>query len=81
MTAEALRDKLLPADVALADWPDCHIAEDAAERFCSGQAVEVADDIREGLVRVYAGSERFIGVGQMGEDHRVAPRRIFRPAS
>lgn len=77
---EALRARLLPADMALASWPDCHIPEDAAERFCGGQAVEVADRVPEGLVRVYAGGERFLGVGRMGKDRKLAPRRIFRLA-
>ncbi|MDX1406101.1 MAG: tRNA pseudouridine(55) synthase TruB [Woeseiaceae bacterium] len=77
---QALRDKLLPADVALAGWPDCHIDEAAAERFCSGQAVKVGGGLPEGLVRVYAGATRFIGVGQMVRDQRLVPRRIFRQA-
>jgi tRNA pseudouridine55 synthase len=77
---EALRARLLPADTALASWPGCHIPEDAAERFCGGQAVEVSDGVPEGLVRVYAGEERFLGVGQMGRDQKLAPRRIFRLA-
>ena len=77
---EALRERLLPADTALASWPDCHIPEDAAERFCGGQAVEVAAAVPEGLVRVYAGAERFLGVGQMRRDRKLAPRRIFRLA-
>jgi tRNA pseudouridine55 synthase len=77
---EALRERLLPADTALASWPECHIAEDEAERFCGGQEVEVTDGVPEGLVRVYAGEERFLGVGQMRTDHKLAPRRIFRLA-
>jgi tRNA U55 pseudouridine synthase TruB len=77
---EALRARLLPADKALASWPDCHIPEDAAERFCGGQAVPVAENGPEGLVRVYAGEERFLGVGQLGSDRMLAPRRIFRLA-
>jgi tRNA pseudouridine55 synthase len=77
---EALRARLLPADTALSSWPDCHIPEDAAERFCGGQAVAVAEDGPEGLVRVYAGEQRFLGVGQLGSDSMLAPRRIFRLA-
>jgi tRNA pseudouridine55 synthase len=77
---EALRARLLPADMALSSWPDCHIPEDAAERFCGGQAVAVAGQGPEGLVRVYAGEERFVGVGQLGSDSMLAPRRIFRLA-
>jgi tRNA pseudouridine55 synthase len=77
---EALRARLLPADEALSSWPDCHIPEEAAERFCGGQAVPVTDHGPEGLVRVYAGEERFLGVGQLGSDSMLAPRRIFRLA-
>ncbi len=77
---EALRARLLPADKALSSWPDCHIPEDAAERFCGGQAVPAAENGPEGLVRVYAGEERFLGVGQLGSDRMLAPRRIFRLA-
>ena len=75
---EALRARLLPTDLALSSWPDYHIPEDAAERFCGGQAVAVAGGGAEGLVRVYAGEERFVGVGQLGGDGQLAPRRIFR---
>jgi tRNA pseudouridine55 synthase len=77
---EALRARLLPTDLALSSWPDYHIPEDAAERFCGGQAVAVAGGGAEGLVRVYAGEERFVGVGQLGGDGQLAPRRIFRLA-
>jgi len=77
---EALRARLLPTDLALSSWPDYHIPEDAAERFCGGQAVAVTGGGAEGLVRVYAGEERFVGVGQLGGDGQLAPRRIFRLA-
>jgi tRNA pseudouridine55 synthase len=77
---DALRARLLPTDMALSSWPDYHIPEDAAERFCGGQAVAVASGGAEGLVRVYAGEERFLGVGQLGSDSLLAPRRIFRLA-
>ncbi len=77
---EALRARLLPADTALSSWPDCHLPEDAAVRFCSGQAVADATGGAEGLVRVYTGEERFLGVGQLGSDGMLAPRRIFRLA-
>ena len=77
---EALRARLLPTDIALSSWPDCHIPEDAAERFCGGQAIAVAVGGVEGLVRVYAGEDRFLGVGELGNDAMLAPRRIFRLA-
>ena len=74
---EALRARLLPTDVALASWPDCHIPEDAAERFCGGQAVPHAGAGVEGLVRVYTDSKQFLGVGNLSAEGLLAPRRIF----
>ena len=77
---EALRARLLPADCALSSWPDCHISAADAERFCRGQAITVAVGGAEGLVRVYAGEDRFLGVGELGSGAMLAPRRIFRLA-
>lgn len=77
---DALRARLLPADVALSSWPDHHIAEDAAERFCGGQAVTAGSVGADVLVRVYGGDGRFLGVGRLGRDGMLAPRRIFRLA-
>lgn len=74
---EALRARLLPTDVALASWPDCHIPEDAAERFCGGQAVPHDGAGVEGLVRVYTDSKQFLGVGNLSAEGLLAPRRIF----
>ena len=77
---DALRALLLPTDMALSSWPDCHILEDAANRFCGGQAVPLAGGGAEGLVRVYADDKRFLGVGSLTGDGMLAPRRIFRLA-
>ena len=86
---EALRRQLLPADVALAAWPQMLIDEAAAERFTGGQSVSAGEDgsaARTGRVRVYSkgnstGVKRFLGVGELAGDGTVAPRRIFRVAA
>jgi tRNA pseudouridine55 synthase len=82
---EALREQLLPADVALASWPKCQIDESRAHRFAEGQAVGVcAAERRAGnsWVRVYtAAGNRFLGVGELADDGKVAPRRIIRVAA
>ncbi len=80
---EALRESLLPADTALAAWPMRQIDEIAAERFTGGQAVSVEiEDAATGRVRVYSGGgKQFLGVGELGPDGLLAPRRIFRLAS
>lgn len=80
---EALRESLLPTDLALAAWPDRHIDQEAAARFTGGQAVSVeTGGSRAGRVRVYSdGGKQFLGVGELGADGLLAPRRIFRIAA
>ena len=74
---EALRAKLLPADVALADMQAVSVDTADAQRFCGGQAVTVDTDGRAGLARVYEADERFLGVGEFSADGVLAPRRVF----
>ncbi len=79
---DALREQLLPPDVALATWPKRQIDEDAAERFTGGQAVPVDQNPAEtGWVTVYGrDGQQFLGVGELAGDGTIAPRRIFRVA-
>jgi len=72
-----LREKLLPADVALARLPEVSVTAEDAERFCGGQAVPATNDGQQGLARVYAAASGFLGVGELAQDGRVAPRRVF----
>jgi hypothetical protein len=39
--------------------------------------VQVAAEAEIGLVRVYRAGEKFVGVGELSGDGRVAPRRVF----
>lgn len=73
----ALREKLLPPDVALAEFPSVHLSESSGLRFSGGQAVPVADESHTGLTRVYGAGERFLGVGELAGDRQLAPRRVF----
>ena len=75
---ERLRDLLLPADHALSGWPRCQVGEGDVDRFCGGQPVRCDLQRGTGLVRVYAASGRFLGIGALtGEPGIVAPKRIF----
>lgn len=80
---EALRESLLPADIALAAWPERQIDGEAAVRFTGGQAVsDATGGSVTGQVRVYSdGGKQFLGVGELGPDGTIAPRRIFRVAA
>ena len=73
---ESLDALLLPMDSALSGNPGVQLSEDAAYYLQNGQAVLVPHAPCEGLVRLYAPSREFLGVGAILDDGRVAPRRL-----
>ncbi len=78
--AAALDALLLPVDSALGGMPRVELGDDAAFYFARGQAVQViGQGSQPGLLRLYDATARFIGVGEMLDDGRIAPRRLFRP--
>jgi tRNA pseudouridine55 synthase len=72
-----VRESLLPPDRALTGLPQICLDGASAERFCGGQPVEAGEALETGLARVYGEEQVFLGVGELCEDGRVAPRRIF----
>jgi tRNA pseudouridine55 synthase len=77
---DALHKHLLPAESALAHWPQVRISQSDADRFCGGQRVRLdgAGPGATGLVCVYRDDGRFTGIGEIGDDGDLAPRRVFR---
>jgi len=75
--AEDLDQLLLPMDSALGDWPQINLTDDMAYFVRQGQAVQVPKAPTHGLVRLYAGQERFLGIGHILDDGRVAPKRLL----
>ncbi len=74
--AGTLDELLLPVDSAIAHWPEAVLGGDAAWYFGKGQPVFVPGAPVSGLLRVYAGP-RFLGVGEIAPDGRVAPKRLM----
>lgn len=74
---ERVDQLLLPMEMALSQWPEIRLSADLAYFLKRGQAVVVAQAPREGLVKLFAGEERFLGVGYILDDGRVAPRRLL----
>jgi tRNA pseudouridine55 synthase len=72
-----LDELLLPMESGLANWPDVHLVADAAFYLRQGQPVLVPRAPTSGLVRLYEGESRFLGVGEILDDGRVAPRRLL----
>lgn len=75
---EALDALLLPTWVGLADWPRVELSENTAYYLLQGQPVQVAGAPREGSVLVFEAGGRFLGIGEIDDDGRVAPKRLIR---
>ena len=75
---EALDAFLLPVDSGLQDWPQVHLSEHSAYYWLHGQPVRAPGAPAFGSVRVYDHQGQFIGIGDMTDDARVAPRRLIR---
>jgi tRNA pseudouridine55 synthase len=73
----ALQRLLLPADAALRGWPSAHLLEADAARLVHGQAVTADPSLPAGDVKVYAPTGRFIAIGTVTDDRRLAPTRVF----
>jgi tRNA pseudouridine55 synthase len=76
--SQALDEFLLPSDSGLQHWPLLQFTEPSAYYWLHGQPVRVADAPRFGWVRVQDHQGRFIGIGEVSEDGRIAPRRLIR---
>jgi len=76
----ATDDLLLPIESALTQWPDVRLSADAAFYLRQGQAVLVPRAPTSGWVRVYEGEHTFLGMGEILDDGRVAPRRMMKGA-
>lgn len=73
---ERLDQYLLAIDTVLANVPGVELSENLAHYVCQGQAVMVPRSPTEGLVRIYDQERLFLGVGEVLDDGRVAPRRL-----
>jgi tRNA pseudouridine55 synthase len=74
----ALDALLLPTSSAVRDWPPVTLSQATAYYVRQGQPVIVAHAPQKGWVRLLEGSqEEFIGVGEILDDGRVAPRRLL----
>lgn len=71
---------LLPVSSAVGDWPEVSLSDDTAYYLRQGQPVMVPHAPTRGWVRLFQhrseGASRFLGVGEVLDDGRVAPRRL-----
>ena len=75
----ALDAELLDIDSVLQDMPSIHLVDSVAYYLCQGQPVVVPKAPTHGMLRVYPEEGRFLGIGEVLEDGRVAPKRLVTP--
>ena len=75
---EAVDRFLLPSDSGLEHWPKVQFSEHSAFYWLHGQPVRAPEAPKFGMVRVYDHTARFIGIGEVSDDARIAPRRLIR---
>ncbi len=69
---------LLPLDSALQEWPAVTLTRELTHFLRHGQPVLVPRAPANGWLRLYDDAQRFLGVGEVLDDGRVAPRRLVR---
>ncbi len=68
---------LLPTDRGLAHLPELSLPESLARYLKLGRSVRAAAGLDPGLVRLYVDSGGFLGLGEVTQDQRVQPKRLF----
>jgi tRNA pseudouridine55 synthase len=76
LAPEARMGRLLPVDRLLQGLPVVRLDAEGARRVCTGLAASVTGAI-PGLSRLYDSSERFLGMGEVGDGGTVSPKRMI----
>lgn len=77
---QAMDKLLLSVESALMQWPDVTLTNSAAYYLQQGQPVLVPHAPTSGWVRLYQHEHRFLGMGEILDDGRVAPKRLLKIA-
>lgn len=76
-TATERRKMLIKGEEGLTHLPRVDLSVDAAFYLCRGQDVRAESLPLEGMVRLFSRDTGFIGIGEITEDGRVGPKRLF----
>ena len=77
MAMEARDQSLLPVDVAIQDLPEVHLDETSVHYLLQGQQVWKAGVIPSGLFRLYSQAGDFLGLGELTDEGKIAPKRLL----
>lgn len=78
---QALYALLLPAESSVQSLPAIQLTTSSAFYLRMGQPVIAPQLTSPGLVRVFADDGKFMGIGEILDDGRVAPRRLIASAA
>ena len=73
---DELDKQLYPVDSIIYDMPSVTLQENVSCYLEKGQAVLVPHAPTEGMLRIYNEKQDFLGVGEVLDDGRIAPRRL-----
>lgn len=76
LAQEARKGCLLPIDRLLRGLPVVRLDPDGARRVCNGLSASVTG-ANPGLSRLYDSADRFLGMGEVGDDGLVSPKRMI----
>ncbi|QQG27958.1 tRNA pseudouridine(55) synthase TruB [Pectobacterium carotovorum] len=75
--SQSLDPLLMPMESPVIDFPEVNLPPVVASYLKLGQAVQAANAPLTGMVRITEGdAHKFIGMGKIDDDGRVAPRRL-----
>jgi tRNA pseudouridine55 synthase len=73
---QALDACLLPIDSVIQDLPEMTLSSSVARYLIQGQPVILPHAPTGGMLRIYDENRRFLGVAEVLDDGRIAPRRL-----
>jgi len=74
---QGLQNCLLPLETSVERFPAITLSSSSAFYLKTGQAVMAPKMLTHGLIRLYSESNQFLGMGEMLDDGRVTPKRLF----
>ena len=77
MSLDERDEALLPAESSVQDLPSVELDDDSAYYLLQGQSVWKSGVKINGLFRIYQESGRFLGLGELDADGKVAPKRLL----
>jgi len=68
---------LLPPDSLVQQLPAVYLDAESAYYLCRGQSIWKSGVTQRGFLRLYEDPQRFLGLGEVADDGRIAPRRLI----